>query len=98
MPGGPAGGAGVVEVEVVPEISREEETAPVPEAARQSLYRLEADAVIVATGSEPLHPSFFDFSQPAVMDSTELLTIERILRRCSSWAGAPSVVSSPAFR
>ncbi len=83
-------GPGVVEVEVVPEISREEETAPVPEAATaESLQRLEADAVIVATGSEPLHPSFFDFSQPAVMDSTELLTIERIPSSLLILGGGP---------
>ncbi len=45
--------------------------------------------MIVATGSEPLHPSFFDFSQPAVMDSTELLTIERIPSSLLILGGGP---------
>lgn len=40
--------------------------------------RLEADCIIIATGSEPLHPPFFDFTQPSVCDSTELLNVESI--------------------
>ena len=39
---------------------------------------LEADRVVVATGTEPAMPPFFDFSHPAVVTSTELLELEGI--------------------
>ena len=69
-------GPGVVEVDVeVAQAGPDGQPPTVPELAVQ---RLEADAVIVATGSEPLHPSFFDFSQPSVVDSTGLLAMETI--------------------
>ena len=39
---------------------------------------LDADRVILATGYEPAMPSFFDFSHPAVVTSTELLELDTI--------------------
>jgi dihydrolipoamide dehydrogenase len=39
---------------------------------------LEADKVIVATGSEPAEPPFFDFTQPTVLTSTSALELTSI--------------------
>ena len=39
---------------------------------------LEADKVIVATGSEPAEPPFFDFTQPTVLTSTSALELSSI--------------------
>jgi dihydrolipoamide dehydrogenase len=39
---------------------------------------LEADAVILATGSEPMRLPLFDFSDPRVMTSDELLAVDRV--------------------
>jgi dihydrolipoamide dehydrogenase len=39
---------------------------------------LEADKIIVATGSEPAQLPFFDFDQPTVLDSTTALELESV--------------------
>ena len=39
---------------------------------------LAGDAVILATGSEPARPPVFDFSDPRIMTSDELLAIDRV--------------------
>ncbi len=46
--------------------------------AQEGPLTLEADRVIVATGTEPAVPPFFDFSHPAVLTSTGLLELEAI--------------------
>ncbi|NLE73603.1 MAG: dihydrolipoyl dehydrogenase [Actinobacteria bacterium] len=69
------------------------EAAPAQKAGAAAniadVLRLEADAVIVATGSDPLHPAFFDFSQPSIIDSTELLNIESIPSSLLILGGGP---------
>jgi dihydrolipoamide dehydrogenase len=39
---------------------------------------LEADRIIIATGSEPALPPMFDFSHPAILTSTAALELDRI--------------------
>lgn len=39
---------------------------------------VEADKIIIATGSEPAELPFFDFSQPTVLNSTDALEMEEI--------------------
>lgn len=39
---------------------------------------LEADRVIIATGSEPLQLPFFDFTRPSILDSTSMLEVSAI--------------------
>ena len=84
-------------VEVVPEISREEETAPVPEAATaESLQRLEADAVIVAAGRNRfILPSSTSHNPRSWIHG--LLTIERIPSSLLILGGGPSVVVACLF-
>ncbi len=39
---------------------------------------VEADKVIIATGSEPAHLPFFDFTKPTVLDSTSALELQAV--------------------
>lgn len=49
-------------------------------SASPELLELEADRLIIATGSEPMRPPFFDFSRPSILDSTSALEIDSIPR------------------
>jgi len=44
----------------------------------EGLVTVEADKVIIATGSEPARLPFFDFDQPTVLTSTSALQLEKI--------------------
>ena len=44
----------------------------------EGVVSLEADRVILASGSEPALPQFFDFSHPSVVTSTGLLNLTKI--------------------
>lgn len=39
---------------------------------------IEADRIIIATGSEPARPALFDFAHPNILTSTEALTLKEI--------------------
>jgi dihydrolipoamide dehydrogenase len=42
------------------------------------IVAVEADRVIIATGSEPAHPPIFQFDHPAILTSTSALELEKI--------------------
>jgi NAD(P) transhydrogenase len=49
-----------------------------PHAVEVGARRLEAEFVLIATGSSPRRPAGFDFDDPALHDSDELLAMERL--------------------
>ncbi|NLT36206.1 MAG: dihydrolipoyl dehydrogenase [Gaiellales bacterium] len=57
-----------------------ESAAGPPAAPPEPPLELDADRIIIATGSEPMRPPFFDFSRSSILDSTSALEIGSIPR------------------